>query len=221
MGSSLPVTVTGRRERQKRDRGRRILSAARRLFERKGYAGTAMENVAERAGLAVGTLYNYFPSKDDLLLTILRRESEEVARAGERVLADPPEDPVAAVAALADLYIQIIGADQRMLWRELFAASIAAPRTLGARLFDLDRQLIAQFESMTRKLMELGRLGAEVDPARAAGLFYGICLTWGIAFSISDSMSADTMRHEVAESVRMTVRGLLPPVAKEIDHEAR
>src|ERR1700722_9080587 len=76
MDSSLSAPATGRRELQKHARERRILSAARRLFDRKGYAKTSMEDVADRAGLAVGTLYNYFHSKDHLLLGIMRREAD-------------------------------------------------------------------------------------------------------------------------------------------------
>ena len=55
MGSSVSI-VPGRRERQKLDREKRILAAARRLFDRRGYLNTSMEDVARRAGLAVGTL---------------------------------------------------------------------------------------------------------------------------------------------------------------------
>ncbi len=103
MDSSLAASGTGRRELQKQDRERRIIAAARRLFDRKGYADTAMEEIAERAGLAVGTLYNYFPSKDELLLAILRRETDALIGSGERVLENPPKDLTTAVSAIASL----------------------------------------------------------------------------------------------------------------------
>ena len=76
--------MSGRREQQKRSREGRILRAAARHFAARGYAATAMEDVAESAGLAVGTLYNYFRSKPELLLAILHRETEELLRAAER-----------------------------------------------------------------------------------------------------------------------------------------
>ncbi|HUA35455.1 MAG TPA: helix-turn-helix domain-containing protein, partial [Candidatus Binataceae bacterium] len=72
---AVPIPA-GRREQQKLQREQRILAAARRLFDRKGYASTSMEEVAERAGLAVGTLYNYFASKDELLFAISRSDTE-------------------------------------------------------------------------------------------------------------------------------------------------
>ncbi|MGC2276832.1 MAG: TetR/AcrR family transcriptional regulator [Candidatus Binatus sp.] len=209
MTSSLAIPA-GRRERQKQDRERRILAAARRLFDRKGYDGTSMENVAARAGLAVGTLYNYFPSKEELLFAISRADTEPLLRIGEAILADPPDDPAEAIGALTEVMVQGITAGERRLWRELFVASIAAPDTLGARLFALDLRLIAQLTTMIERLKGRGAIDAGVDASRAAGLFYGICLTWSIAFATRDDLTIETMRAEISESVRITVHGILP-----------
>src|SRR5437588_1656038 len=175
MGSSLSSTDIGRRGRQKLERERRILTAARRLFDRKGYAGTAMEDVAERAGLAVGTVYNYFSSKDALLLAIVRRETDQLTRIGERILDDPPADPIEAVAALADLFVQSITADERRLWRELFAAAIASPQELGARVFELDTQLIVQLAALIDRFKQYGAIAYEVDAGLDAMSISGIC----------------------------------------------
>ncbi len=95
MDSSLETRPVGLRDRQKRERGQRIVKAAERLFARKGYVEVAMEDVAARAGLAVGTIYNYFPSKSALLLAIVRRETESLLASGRNILEDPPRDPVA------------------------------------------------------------------------------------------------------------------------------
>jgi AcrR family transcriptional regulator len=209
VATSLPAPA-GRRDRQKQERERRILSAARRLFDRDGYVNTSMEQVAARAGLAVGTLYNYFSSKDQLLLAISQVDTEHLLKIGERILADPPDDPVEAIAALTDVMVQGITAGERRLWRELFVASIAAPDGLGARLFALDMRLIAQLTTMLDLLKERGSIDATVDTSRAAGLFYGICLTWTIAFATREDLTIETMRSEISGSVRITIQGILP-----------
>ena len=217
MASSLAIPA-GRRERQKQERERRVLAAARRLFDRKGYASTSMEDVAARAGLAVGTLYNYFSSKEQLLFAISRSDTEQLVKIGERILADPPEDPVEAIAALAQAMVDGITAGERRLWRELFVASIAAPDTLGARIFALDMRLIAQVTTMLDLLKARGSIDAGVDSARVAGLVYGICLTWIIAFAIRSDLTIETMRAEISESVRITVDGIRPrgPVKRKV-----
>ncbi len=66
-----------------------ILDAARTVFSRKGYADTAVDDVAEEAGIAKGTLYLYFKSKECLYLSALasdiRKMSEQARREMERV----------------------------------------------------------------------------------------------------------------------------------------
>jgi AcrR family transcriptional regulator len=56
-----------------------ILDAARAVFSRLGYAGTAMDDVAEEAGIAKGTLYLYFKSKQELYLAALARDMRGMA----------------------------------------------------------------------------------------------------------------------------------------------
>jgi len=59
-----------------RDRHRRILDATLALASRGGYEAVQMRTVAERADVALGTLYRYFPSKIHLLVSALAREFE-------------------------------------------------------------------------------------------------------------------------------------------------
>ncbi len=53
-----------------------ILDAAHDLFVIKDYAQTTIEEVAAQAEVAVGTLYNHFPSKSDLLLALIDESDE-------------------------------------------------------------------------------------------------------------------------------------------------
>ena len=58
--------VTGERKIQ-------ILNAAEGVFTKKGFDDARMDDIAEETGLSKGTLYNYFKSKDDLIIAILDR----------------------------------------------------------------------------------------------------------------------------------------------------
>jgi len=64
------------REQHRQDTRRHIVAAARDLFQSAGFDGTTMEAVAERAGVSRATLFNYFPSKQSLLLPF----AEQVVR---------------------------------------------------------------------------------------------------------------------------------------------
>lgn len=66
-----------KRERRKQDRPGELLEAALDLFVEKGFAATRSEEVALRAGVSKGTLFLYFPSKDELFKAVIM---ENVAR---------------------------------------------------------------------------------------------------------------------------------------------
>ena len=61
-----------RRERRKEARPRELLDAALDLFVEKGYAATRAEEIAARAGVSKGTLFLYFPSKQDVFKAVIR-----------------------------------------------------------------------------------------------------------------------------------------------------
>jgi AcrR family transcriptional regulator len=60
----------GRRERRRQETLHRLMSAAIQLFATQGYAKTAVEDITEAADVGKGTFFNYFPTKDALLLAI-------------------------------------------------------------------------------------------------------------------------------------------------------
>lgn len=57
-----------------------ILAAAAQIFELHGYAGGTTNRIAERAGVSVGTLYQYFPSKEALAVALLEQHIQETQR---------------------------------------------------------------------------------------------------------------------------------------------
>mgnify|MGYP000615000049 CR=1 FL=1 len=72
--SSLPSPAENptRRERRKEARPGELLQAALSLFVEKGFAATRSEEVAQRAGVSKGTLFLYFPSKEDLFKAVIQ-----------------------------------------------------------------------------------------------------------------------------------------------------
>src|SRR6478735_8018995 len=66
-----------------RDRRRRILDATLALASKGGYEAVQMRAVADRADVALGTLYRYFPSKIHLLVSALAREFERIDARGK------------------------------------------------------------------------------------------------------------------------------------------
>ena len=208
MDSSLETLPVGLRDRQKQQRGQRIVKAAEKLFARKGYGEVAMEDVAARAGLAVGTIYNYFPSKSALLLAIVRRETQSLLASGRNILEDPPRDPVAGVSAFTGIFLDDFTRDDRRLWRELFGAAIAEPATVGRRLFEGDTQLVTQLAALLERYRCDGILASDIEPMPAATVLYGVCFTWMTAYLMNDAISAEMVRNEIRRGTEIAMRGL-------------
>ena len=79
------VAPTGR-HRRKEARPQELLDAALELFVEKGFAATRSEEVAARAGVSKGTLYLYYPSKEELLKAVIRENiSAEIAEGHDLV----------------------------------------------------------------------------------------------------------------------------------------
>jgi AcrR family transcriptional regulator len=72
MPATAPVKPAPTRQRRKEARPQELLDAALDLFVEKGYAATRSEEVALRAGVSKGTLYLYYPSKEELLKEVVR-----------------------------------------------------------------------------------------------------------------------------------------------------
>lgn len=68
-----PISDASRRGRRKEARPGELLDAALELFVEKGYAATHVEDVAARAGVSKGTLFLYFPSKQELFKAVVRQ----------------------------------------------------------------------------------------------------------------------------------------------------
>ena len=203
--------MTGRREQQKEARKRRILRVATKLFETRGYAATGMGDVARRARLAVGTLYNYIPSKPEIALAIVRATTGEALSQGEALVKRPDADPVAAVAALVDLYVGTFSHFERDLWREIVAGAMTDPAGLGVAFFAQDARLMQQLDALLQELRSQGALDPNADPGRGAITLYGVYVSWFMAYLANDAISLETLRTQVHGGLGIVMHGLANP----------
>ncbi len=74
------------RQRRKEARPQELLDAALALFAEKGFAATRTEEVATRAGVSKGTLYLYYPSKEELFKAVVRQNLSALIAAGEELV---------------------------------------------------------------------------------------------------------------------------------------
>lgn len=162
--------MTGLRARQKALRHERILDAALGLFRDAGYDAVRTEDIAAAAEVSVGTLYNYFENKGDLLLALVTIEVEEVLEQGALVVSAPPPDIALALNMLVGGYYEHSNTYlTKDLWRSAMALTIQAAETpFSARYTALDQSLTDQVCALVEKLQRRGLARGDVD-ARAFG----------------------------------------------------
>ena len=162
--------MTGLRARQKADKTDRMLQAAARLFRDQGYGAAHIEDIAVAAEVSVGTFYNYFGTKGDVLLACVSMEVEEVLAQGNVLLSDPPQDVALALEALVGTYYthSLVYLTKEM-WRTAMALSIEAPDSpFSGRYTALDGMLCDQVCGLILRLQGLGLVRTHCD-AHAIG----------------------------------------------------
>lgn len=202
--------MPGIRERQKKERRAAILDSAEESFTSHGFVETGMNDIARGAGLAVGTLYNYFPSKPEIVLALVRREFDQTVAAAEVLVRRPPPNPVVAVTKLLDLVFAPFIPKDRALWQELVSAAIRDPQ-IATSFFESDLRLVAQLDRLLRALQARGDVRPDSDAGRSAIVLYGTFFVWFMAVLTNDALTLDEARAEVRLGAAVVMNGLLAP----------
>jgi len=85
------------------DKPQQIIEAAVRVFARKGYYNSRVSDIAREAGIAAGTIYLYFKTKDHILVTLFRDKMAEFVGALRKAIADEP-DAASKIRRLVSLH---------------------------------------------------------------------------------------------------------------------
>lgn len=117
-------------------RRRQILDAATEVMSRTGFHATAMQTVAERAGISVGLIYQYFGNKDDLLLAVIVDILEDFRDQVPAAIAEAGGDPVQRLEAGFRICCQVVDAK-----RDAVNLTYRESRTLSADGLERIKQL--------------------------------------------------------------------------------
>ncbi len=196
--------MTGLRQRQKADRDRRILQAAVSQFREHGFRAVRIEDLAEEAGVSVGTVYNYYSTKGDILVAVVAMEVEEVLEAGAQIVAKPPRGVGRAINKLIYTYYDhSLHYLSKEMWRSAMALAIEAPNTPNGRRYRaLDARLSDQVIDLVAALQTRGEVRAEIDPAPIGAMIFNDLNQAFIEFVTDEAMSLRALRDRVGLRMR-------------------
>ena len=119
----------------------RILDAAAHIFDEVGYGETSTSDIASEAGVSIGSLYQYFPNKDSMLLALTKAHIETTTATLSHMISgfDPDADLQEVLRALINFLVE-----QHELDRLHLLIAHTAPRThdIGAALDQARSQLV-------------------------------------------------------------------------------
>lgn len=158
----------------------RILDGAGRAFAGSGFRGTSVPAIAGEAGVSVGLIYRYFPSKEELFLAVCARETDATLDELAATLSRIP-DPRQRLAAAVGQFVDSLGDDK---WGAIVVHAWAEAdrnprvRDMLLRLFDQQRGFAAIF---IREAMARGEAPPDTD-VEAVSLAAGMLLHGAIAY---------------------------------------
>lgn len=181
-----------------RERRKRIIDATLALAAKGGYDAVQMRAVADKADVALGTLYRYFPSKVHLLVAGLSREFQRASEKLDRTKI-PGDTPT-------DRLLFVLGRNTRMMQRDphlteaMVRAFMFADTTAAAEVEQVGKLM----ESMFAHAM-----GKEEPTERDSVIFHMIADVWmaNLVAWVTRRASATDVQHRLELSVRLLLEG--------------
>jgi len=161
-------------------RTQEILGAARRLLEQRGLEAMTMEEIAAAAGVAKGTLYLYFQSKDDLIQALLTLVGENILKDMEAALQAPgmPAEKLARVVSILLEYLN----RERLLFpiyaRELLRGKMESREGFWRNYQDLEERFVTLVTSLFAEGIAAGQFIA-ANPRLLTFLIRGLVRATG------------------------------------------
>ncbi len=191
--------MTGLRAKQKTDRNNRIIEAATKLFKKSGYEASKMDDIAIAAEVSIGTIYNYYQNKGDLLLAIVSREVHEVLREGAGIVAKPSRNTYESVDSLVNIYCNhsLVYLSKEM-WRVAMSISTQRPKSpFGLAYSALDAALGEQTCELIKALQDIGLVRSDCDSKAIGEIVFNNLNMMFIGFVKDDAMPMATLRKNI------------------------
>jgi TetR/AcrR family fatty acid metabolism transcriptional regulator len=172
--SDMPSAATARRRTvapppvPKRDA---ILRAAIDVFANRGFFNAQVADVARAAGVAAGTVYLYFRSKDDILMSLFERTMKEALDEGRRATVGV-QDPAERLRRFASVHLGRLGRDRNLaiVFQVELRQSVKFMERFSSSLF---REYLGQIRAAIVDGQQSGLFRREVNATKAAKVFFG------------------------------------------------
>jgi AcrR family transcriptional regulator len=173
------MSVQERHRRERHARGQAILTAAAKVFAKHGLEGATIEMVAREAEVAVGTIYLYYSSRDDLYLNLIADRTENLRARYLDIFARRLE-PLDELKTIATAYLdylresrEIFLSQHSVVYAQLHKR-LKRPSELRnfQRVMDLSHEIFGLWEGTIRRAFEGGVIANSMGPRKTAAVVW-------------------------------------------------
>jgi TetR/AcrR family fatty acid metabolism transcriptional regulator len=188
----------------KGDKREALLRAAIETFAARGFFNAQVADVARTAGVAAGTVYLYFRSKDDLLISIFEMTMKDAIAAGRRTIAGLA-DPLAQLRAIARLHLDRMSRDRALA--VVFQVELRQSTKFMERFSTTHlREYLGIIRDVIARGQTAGAFRRDVNPTLASKLLFGMLDEMATNWILSKRRYSLTA--EADAIVEMFVRGV-------------
>jgi Transcriptional regulator len=208
MSDNTPPT---RREREREQHRQEILDAAEEIFAARGIEAATIEDIAKKADFAVGSIYNFFNGKNDLVCQVLMRLFRiRISEIEERVIPKIA-DPILALRTLVDLWVSHHIRHGAFL-RVAFMARMAEGKFGFEGVEDAElRESTEIYTALNTRLFEAGiKAGVfhKINPRHIFTMVEGICRSFIFEWKrANDHRQKDDLAQELFSVVKIALTG--------------
>jgi AcrR family transcriptional regulator len=178
---STLASPSDRRQRRSADTRERLFRAALDLFAQKGFVETTVEDITEAADVGKGTFFNYFPSKDHILLAFGEMQLNKLEAAIE--VARRTDEPMPEFLGLLALRMAQEPVRNPAIIRIILQAYLSTT-PVRAAMMDLQKRVHALHSQMIQLGQERGEIRNDLPAAEIAHVFrqtiFGTLLIWSL-----------------------------------------
>ncbi|MFK3960731.1 TetR/AcrR family transcriptional regulator [Pseudalkalibacillus hwajinpoensis] len=201
--------MSGLREQKKQATRKAIMEVAKVLFLEKGYEATSTELVARRAGIGSGTLFNYFSSKAELLVEVMRAEFSGMEERMD-VSFEVQETAEATVRNYLTKRLEGFSLLEKKLFRELIVASLNAyqskPEFLQS-LMQLDFMFIEELVDLLKEIRRIGKIPDNFEIEIAAELIYSSVMFETLIYLYQEERSLQEVLEQTGRKLTFILKG--------------
>jgi len=195
--------VAGIREKKKLRTHDAIVNAAFKLMLQKGFVETTIDEIAEKAEVGVGTIYNYFGSKRAVLLVINEKMTEDMLLKGEEIKSKAEGTPEKVIFDLIWLYFSEFFVYDRSFMREIMASVMTEYDSIAKEMLGLDLRLVGQVAGLLEQFQDRGVIRRSIPIDRASLLLYGTMMMPWFMFLFMEDLKPETLKMEIEENIKL------------------